>query len=241
MIDLSCDLGEASTDSERETEARIWPLIASANVACGGHAGNRDSMTYAARQARQLGVHLGAHPSFPDRENFGRKPMVIAPEDLLTSLADQIATLRRIAGREGVDLRFVKPHGALYNQAHRDRALAATIVAAMRQVDPALAIVAPAASQMAVAARTAGTSVIAEAFADRRYEPTGELVARGTPGALLTVDEAAGQAEHLVREGIAIARDGTRVPIEFDTVCIHADMERSVERLMAIRARLGMQ
>lgn len=241
MIDLSCDLGEASTESERDTEARIWPLVASANVACGGHAGDKDSMTYAARQARQLGVRLGAHPSFPDRENFGRKPMLIAPEDLLIALVDQISTLRRIAAREGVDLRFVKPHGALYNQAHRDRTLAATIVAAMRQIAPALAIVAPATSQMATAARAARTPVIAEAFADRRYEPTGELVARGTPGALLSVEEAAAQAEHLVREGIAIARDGTRVPIAFDTVCIHADMEHSVERLTAIRARLGMQ
>lgn len=233
MIDLSADLGEGSPGEEE-----IWPLITSANVACGGHIGDAESMAHAARRARDLSVRLGAHPSYPDRENFGRKPLSMTPLDLRASLAAQVGALRDIAARHGVALTHVKPHGALYNQAHHDTALAGVIVDAMRDVDAAISIVCAPTSQMAVAARLAGTPVIREAFADRRYEPDGSLVARGTPGALLTVDEAAEQAAMLARERAAIARDGTRVALAFDTICVHADMEGAVERLRAIRARL---
>jgi UPF0271 protein len=234
VIDLSADLGEGSPGEEE-----IWPLISSANVACGGHVGDEASMLHAARRARELGVRLGAHPSYPDRENFGRKPLSMPPLDLQASLIAQIAALRDIAARNGVTLTHVKPHGALYNQAHHDAALAGTIVAAMRSVDETIAIVCGATSQMAIASRVAGSPVIREAFADRRYEPDGSLVARGMPGALLTVDEAAEQAAMLARERAAVARDGTRVPVGFDTICVHADMDGAVERLRAIRARLG--
>lgn len=137
-------------------------------------------------------------------------------------------------------LLHVKPHGALYNDAHRDRALAEVIIDAMRRVDPTLAIVCGERSELSAAARENGTHVIREAFADRRYEPDGSLTPRGTPGALLTIEEAAGQAALLASEGVVIARDGSRVPIAFDTLCIHADMEAAVERLRSIRARLGI-
>ena len=233
VIDLSADLGEGSPGEED-----IWPLITSANVACGGHVGDDLSMHHAARRSRDHGVRLGAHPSYPDRENFGRKPLDLLPLDLRASLVAQIGALREIAERDGVRLTHVKPHGALYNQAHRDASLAGVIVDAMRTVNPALAIVCAGSSQMAVAARVAGTPIIREAFADRRYEPDGALVARGTPGALLTVDEAAEQAELLARERAVIARDGTRIPVPYDTICVHADMEGAVERLKAIRLRL---
>ncbi len=155
MIDLSADLGEGSPGEEE-----IWPLITSANVACGGHIGDADSMAYAARRARDLSVRLGAHPSYPDRENFGRKPLDMMPLDLRASLTAQIGTLRDIAARHGAPLTHVKPHGALYNQAHHDDALAGVIVDAMRAVDPALALVCSATSQMAVAP-TAATSTTA--------------------------------------------------------------------------------
>jgi UPF0271 protein len=233
VIDLSADLGEGSPG-----EAEIWPLISSANVACGGHIGDELSMGHAARRARELGVRLGAHPSFPDRENFGRKPMSLPPLDLRASLAAQIGNLRAIAQREGVAFTHVKPHGALYNQAHHDAALAGVIVDALSDVDPSIAIVCPDSSRMAVAARVAGTPVIREAFADRRYEPDGSLVARGTPGALLTVAEAADQAAMLAGERSVIARDGSRIRVSFDTICVHADMDGAVERLTAIQARL---
>jgi len=229
VIDLSADLGEYAPDEEA-----VWPLITSANVACGGHVGDAASMSHAARRAGELGVRLGAHPSFPDRENFGRVSMPIAPADLRASLIEQIEALRAF-GR----LHHVKPHGALYNDAHRDRALAAVIVEAMRSVDPALAIVCSASSQMAAAAREAGMPVIREAFADRRYEPDGSLMSRKLAGSLLSVNAAAAQAALLARDGAVIARDGSRIAVEFDTICIHADMEHAAERLRAIRRALA--
>ena len=234
MIDLSADMGEGSPGEEE-----IWPLISSANVACGGHVGDAESMAHASRRALELSVRLGAHPSYPDRPNFGRKSMSMSPAALRASLSEQIAALREVADREGVVLRHVKPHGALYNDAHHDQNLAGVIVDALRQVDRALAIVVPDASQMASAARAAGTPVVREAFADRRYNADGSLVSRKETGSLLTVDEAADQAEMLVRERAVVARDGSRVRVAFDTICIHADMENAVERLRAIRKRLG--
>jgi UPF0271 protein len=234
VIDLSADMGEGAPD-----EDAIWPLIDSANVACGGHTGDVASMSRAAVSAREHGVRLGAHPSFPDRENFGRKSMSMMPAALRATLIEQIGTLRDIAAREQMVLEHVKPHGALYNDAHGDALLAAVIIDALRRVDDSLAIVCGDSSQMASAARTEGTRVIREAFADRRYQPDGSLTPRGISGALLTVDEAADQAEMLVRERAVLARDGSRVAVAFDTICIHADMEHAAERLRAIRSRLG--
>lgn len=221
MIELSADLGEGSPD-----EAEVWPLIHRANVACGGHTGDADSMRVAAESARKHNVILGAHPSYPDRENFGRKSLSIAPGDLRASLAGQLAALRAFA-----TVHHVKPHGALYNDAHKDRALADVIVSAL---DPSTAIVAPDHSQMAAAARAAGIPVIREAFADRRYEPDGSLTPRSIPGSTLTIEEAAAQAALLARDGTVIARDGSRIPIPFDTLCIHADMPQALDRLRAI-------
>lgn len=229
MIDLSADLGEGAPD-----EPEIWPLITSANVACGGHYGDADSMTHAVSRALDLGVRVGAHPSYPDRANFGRKSMTMAPQVLRSSIIEQINALRDIAGQ----LNHVKPHGALYNDAHKDQALAEIVIDAIRAVDPSLPIVCSDSSQMAVAARAAGTPVIREAFADRRYNADGSLVARSEPGSLLDVAEAAAQAAMLANESAVIARDGTRITIPFDTICVHADMEHAVERLRAIRARI---
>jgi 5-oxoprolinase (ATP-hydrolysing) subunit A len=223
--ELSADLGEGSPG-----EDQIWPLIDRANVACGGHTGDDDSMRAAAALAAQHGVILGAHPSYPDREHFGRRSMQIAPDALRASLRSQIAALRLFGA-----VHHVKPHGALYNDAHKDRALADVIVSAL---DPSIAFVAPDHSQMAIAARAAGIRVIREAFADRRYEPDGSLTPRSIAGSTLTIEEAAAQAALLAREGVAIARDGSRVRISFDTLCIHADMQGAVERLEAIRMHL---
>jgi UPF0271 protein len=228
VIDLSADLGEGAPGEEE-----VWPLITSANVACGGHVGDEASMRDAVRRAREHGVRLGAHPSYPDRANFGRKSLTMAPAALRASLAEQLGALRAIAG----ELHHVKPHGALYNDAHRDRALAEVVVEAIG----GLAIVCSDTSAMAVAARAAGTPVIREAFADRRYEPDGALVSRSIPGSLLTIEEAAAQAALLAAEGVVVARDGSRLPIVFETICIHADMEGAVERLRAVRRALKMQ
>ena len=222
MIELSADLGEGSP---REDE--IWPLIARANVACGGHVGDDESMREAAAMAARHHVIFGAHPSYPDRENFGRRSMAIAPDALRASLRTQIAALAAFA-----PVQHVKPHGALYNDAHKSRDLAAVVVSAL---DPSIALVAPDRSEMAAAARAAGIRVIREAFADRRYEAGGSLTPRSIAGSTLTIEEAAAQAALLASEGVVIARDGSRIPIAFDTLCVHADMQGAVERLQAIR------
>lgn len=222
MIDLSADLGEGSPG-----EAEIWPLITSTNVACGGHTGDEHSMREAARRAREHNVRFGAHPSYPDREHFGRQSLSMSAEDLRASLVAQISALAAFA-----PVHHVKPHGALYNDAHHDRKLAETIISAL---GAGIAIVAPDHSQMAAAARDAGVPVIREAFADRRYEADGSLTPRSIPGATLTIDEAVAQAALLVRESAVITRDGTRVPVAFDTICIHADMPGALERLRAVR------
>ena len=224
-VELSADLGEGSPGEEE-----IWPLIHRANVACGGHVGDDASMRTAAELARRHRVILGAHPSYPDREHVGRRSLSMAPDALRASLLAQLAALRAFA-----PIQHVKPHGALYNDAHKDRALAGVIVSAL---DPSMAIVAPDASQMAIAARAAGISVIREAFADRRYEPDGSLTPRSIPNSTLTVEEAAEQARMLARERAVLARDGTRITIPFDTLCIHADMPHAPERLRAIRAAI---
>lgn len=220
MIELSADLGEGSPG-----EDEIWPLIQRANVACGGHVGDATSMRAAAALARKHDVILGAHPSYPDRPNFGRRSMTMEPAALRASLREQIAALETFA-----PVRHVKPHGALYNDAHRELSLARIIVEAIE----GRALVAPAHSQMAAAAREAGAPFLAEAFADRRYEPDGSLTPRSIAGSTLTIEEAAAQAALLARERVVIARDGTRLPLRFDTLCMHADMEGAVERLRAI-------
>jgi UPF0271 protein len=226
VIELSADLGEGSP---REDE--IWPLIQRANVACGGHVGDEQSMRTAARLAREHGVIFGAHPSYPDHENFGRRSVSIAPDALRASLLAQLTALAAFA-----PVQHVKPHGALYNDAHRSPELAEVIVSAL---GPSIALVAPDRSEMAAAARRAGIRVIREAFADRRYESDGSLTPRSVAGSTLTVEEAAAQARLLALEGAVIARDGSRVAIAFDTLCIHADMEGAIERLLAIRSAVS--
>jgi UPF0271 protein len=225
VIDISADLGEGSPG-----EDQIWPLITSANVACGGHIGDEHSMREAARLALLHNVRFGAHPSYPDRENFGRKSINITSDDLRASLRAQLSALASFA-----PVQHIKPHGALYNDAHKDRALADVIVSAL---DRDIALVAPDHSQMAAAARAAGIRVIREAFADRRYEPDGSLTPRSIAGSTLTIEEAAAQAVMLAHDNAVIARDGTRVPIAFDTICIHADMDGAVERLRTVAQAL---
>jgi UPF0271 protein len=229
VIDLSADLAEGAAG-----EDEIWPLVTSANVACGGHTGDLASMTHAATMAARFGVRVGAHPSYPDREDFGRRSMQLAPEDLRASLVAQIESLRAIAA-----VYFVKAHGALYNDAHRDTALARLLAEVVRSIDPSLAIVCADRSASATEARVAGLRVIREAFADRRYEPDGALMSRQLPGSLLTVAEAAFQAKLLASEGTVVTRDGSRLSLPFDTLCVHADMEHAVERLRAVRTALG--
>jgi len=238
-IDLSCDMGEAADPAGQAVEDELWPLVTSASVACGGHAGTRESMVHAVEMARRFGVILAAHPSYPDRENFGRRSVVMDPAVLRESLTSQIEALLSVANEGGVPLRRVKPHGALYNDLHRDRGLAGTVVDAISAVGGDLAIVSSPDSAVAAVAGERGCGVVLEAFADRRYRPDGALVSRSESNALITdPEEAAEQALRLARRGEVVARDGAAIRVPFQTVCIHGDMQGSVARLRAIRARL---
>lgn len=239
-LEISCDLGEAFTVEETLVEGALWPLVDAANVACGGHAGDRESMRAAVALAARHGVVLGAHPSFPDRAGFGRRRIEIEPSDLRVALARQVGELREIATSAGVLLRRIKPHGALYNEAHHDRELARIVVDAALAAAPRSALVAAPGSALLEEARRRGLDVVREAFADRRYRSDGSLVPRSAPGALLLdFAEAAGQGARLAATGTVLAEDGSEVQIEFDTLCVHGDMPDSVERVRAIRAALA--
>jgi UPF0271 protein len=234
VIDLSADLGEGSPGEEE-----IWPLVTSANVACGGHIGDAESMAHAARRARDLSTRLGAHPSYPDRENFGRKPLSMLPLDLRASLVAQIGALRDIAQRHGVTLRHVKPHGALYNLAVDDADLAGAIAAGVARFSRDVVLVGLAGSPSLEVYARAGFRVAAEAFADRRYEADGRLRARVHSDALLfDPAEAAEQALLIAAEGIVVARGGSRLALRADTLCLHGDTPGAVAIAAAVAARL---
>lgn len=238
-IDLSCDMGEASNAEEQAVEDALWPLVSSASIACGGHAGDAGSMRHAVGMAKAHGVMLAAHPSYPDRENFGRKTVAMDPGALRESIAMQIRALRAVAGAEGIAVRRVKPHGALYNDLHRDPVLAQSVVEAISSVDRDLAVVASPGSAALDVAKRAGVPVVLEAFADRRYRPDGSLVPRGRDDALLKdFDAAADQALRLATSSEVVADGGTVIHVEFRTLCIHGDMPGSHERLRRIRERL---
>ncbi|MBK5260551.1 MAG: LamB/YcsF family protein [Thermoanaerobaculia bacterium] len=236
-IDLSCDMGESSDAGSLAVEEAIWPLITSANIACGGHAGNDASMRHAVRLAIAHDVAIGAHPSYPDREHFGRRSMDIGREALGAALREQIGALARIAAEEGAAVEHVKPHGALYNDAHRDLAAAQAIVEVCREAGAA--IVAAAGSAVEREARGRGCRVILEGFADRRYRGDGSLQPRGEEGSLLLdISAAAAQAVKLAQSAPITAADATTVNVPCETICIHSDMPGAVARLQCIRAAL---
>jgi len=233
-IDLNCDMGEGAGEDEG-----IVPLVSSINVACGFHAGDPASIRGTIRLAARHGVAVGAHPSYPDREGFGRAPMVRSSEEVRDDLIYQVAAVRAFCAAEGVPLVHVKPHGALYNTAAQDPMLAAAICEAVRQVDPGLVIVCLAGSPMASVVRSLGMRCAEEAFADRGYTPEGTLVPRGRPGAL--IDDPGAVAERvaaMARERRVTSVAGTPVTVAADTICLHGDTPGAAVLAAAIRARL---
>lgn len=239
-VHLSCDLGEALTPEEAEKERALWPLIHAANVACGGHAGDQATMSTAVELCRNHGVILGAHPSYPDREHFGRRSMKMGEAELKASLLTQMHSLRMAAAKEGVRVERVKPHGALYNDAWKDEGIAGSILDAVSEFDRTTSVVCQDGSALSRLAAERGAPLVLEAFADRRYESEGRLVQRTDPGALLLdFEEAAEQAWLLVDQGVVHTRTGSTVKVRFQTLVIHSDMPGSLERLRAIRRRLA--
>lgn len=238
-IDLSCDLGEAMTEDELAVEAEIWSLITSANIACGGHVGDAETMRRAVDNALRNGVSVGAHPSYPDRDNFGRKSLAMEPSALTAALQEQIAALAGIARDAGSTLTHVKPHGALYNDAHGDPSLATNVVRSIKGLDQTMKLVCSPHSALFIEAQKQGVRTIAEAFGDRRYQRSGALVSRGRADALLLdLGEAAAQAREIVVNQRVICDDGAAVALRAETLCIHSDMPDAAERLRHIRRHL---
>ena len=233
QIDLNADLGEGCGNDEA-----LLGLVSSANIACGWHAGDAKTMRQCVRWALANGVAIGAHPSFPDRENFGRSTMNLPPEEIVAGTLYQIGALAAIVKAEGGTLAHVKAHGALYNVANKNAAVAEAIVAAVKTYDPSLLIFALPGSALQAAADAAGLPVAREGFADRAYNADGSLVSRRLPGAMITdAAAAAGRMLRVVAEGRLTAVDGAEIDLEIDTICVHSDTPDAVAIAHAIRER----
>jgi UPF0271 protein len=227
-------MGEGSA-----ADADLMPLITSASIACGGHAGDEGTMRRTVQLAVAHGVDVGAHPSYPDRAGFGRRAISMTASQVRREAEAQIRALQSVAAAAGTSLQHVKPHGALYNQAASDRELAAAIGEAVLQLDPSLIMVVLAGSTEVTVLRQMGLRVAQEAFIDRAYMPDGSLVARENAAALIADWElAAHRAVRLVRDRLLTAIDGTTLEIHADTLCIHSDTPGSVALAHAVRAAL---
>jgi UPF0271 protein len=237
-IDLNADLGETVAGVPTADDEAVFAVISSASIACGGHAGDAASLRAAVDRAHRFGVAIGAHPSYPDRANFGREPMGLAPDELTATVAEQLDALVDA----GADVRYVKPHGALYHAVTADPRQAAAVVAAIAALSDRLGrplAVLGLRGEIERISRRAGLVFVQEAFLDRGYRSDGTLVPRGEPGALLHDPEhVAARAVRLVREGVVGATDGSLVPVEAASLCVHGDSPDAVAMARAVRAAL---
>jgi UPF0271 protein len=238
-IDLNCDMGELPEAIADGTQEALLRSITSANVACGGHAGDERTMRTTIEQALRAGVAVGAHPGYPDRQNFGRLELKMSPQAVAGFVYEQVRALAEIAAASGAKLVHVKPHGALYNQAVKNRELAEAIAQGVAKFSKNLVLMGLAESPMLDVFRKAGFAVAAEAFADRRYEPDGTLRSRKFADALIRDPaEAAKQALSIAQRGIVTAHDGTEVKLTAQTICIHGDTPGSVQIAAAVARTL---
>lgn len=238
-IDLNADLGEGDGTSRLAEDIELLSLVSSANIACGYHAGDATSIRETVRAALDRGVVVGAHPSYNDRALFGRRDLEVPPDQLRLDIVRQIEILAESCAAAGGRLRYVKPHGALYNRATRDRKTAELIAASVRSVDPSLVLLGLAGNAMLEAARAGGLKVAAEAFADRGYRDDGTLVPRSEPGALLDDPEMiSARVIRLVSEERLRSRDGHDIAIKADSLCTHGDGPNALAILRSVRAGL---
>ncbi len=239
VIDLNCDMGEGFGAYTLGADAAIIPSISSANIACGFHAGDPLIMATMVRLAAQHGVAVGAHPGFPDLVGFGRRNMVLSPAEAKAAMIYQVGALLGFCRAAGVPLEHVKPHGALYNMAAKDRVLADALTAGVQAVDPGLILVGLAGSELVQAGRDCGLRVAREVFADRNYRPDGSLVPRQDPQAVVhDPSQVTARVVRMVRDGQVTAVDGTVLDLAFDTICLHGDTPGAVSLAQAIRAEL---
>ncbi|KGQ63220.1 5-oxoprolinase subunit PxpA [Gallibacterium anatis] len=233
-VDLNVDLAEGCSNDQR-----LLQLVTSANVACGLHAGDFNEMRKAIRWAKENKVRVGAHPSFPDRENFGRTNMQLPYDELKACLLYQLGAVKALCDAEGVSLSYVKPHGALYNQAAKDESLAAFITLTIKQFDPSLKLMGLSGSLMLKVAQQHGLGIISEVFADRHYLADGSLVPRSRADALVDNDEEAiSQVLQMVLQGSVPTVDGQDVAIQADSICLHGDGEHAISFAEKIRKAL---
>lgn len=233
-IDFNCDLGEGCG-----CDADIVPLISSASIACGLHAGDAGTMRATVELCLRHGVAIGAHPSFDDREGFGRRELATTAEEVRALVTRQIETLAAVAAACGGRLSHVKPHGALYNRATRDVATADAIADAVARFDASLQIYGLAGSRLTESAERHGLRAVHEVFAERRYRADGTLTARSEPGAVIdSLDDALEQVRGMVREGIVRSAGGEPVAVRADTLCLHGDRPDAVAFARALRGCL---
>lgn len=234
-LDLNADLGEGGP-----FDTELMPLISSANIACGGHVGDTASMQTAVALALRHGVALGAHPSHPDRPHFGRQSLARSPAEVHADVRVQVQALIDVAAAQGARLSHVKPHGALYNQAAADARLADAVAAAVHELDPTLRLVGLAGSELVAAAARHGLVATAEAFADRAYQPNGQLLPRSQPGAVLDdVPAVVAQVRQLVLRGGVQPVGGPWLAVQADSLCVHGDGAHALTLLQAVRQALA--
>lgn len=238
-IDLNSDLGESLGAWKMGDDAAMLDIVSSANVACGYHAGDPAGILATLEAARRRGVTVGAHVAYPDLLGFGRRNMDIASADLTAGVIYQIGALQGLARAAGLAVRYVKPHGALYNTIAHDKRQAMAVIAAIRAIDASLTLVVLAGSPLAAWAADAGLRTMAEAFADRAYTPQGTLLSRREPGAVLhDPGLVARRMLRLAKEGVIEAVDGSLAPVVADSICVHGDSPDAVAMARAVRDTL---
>ena len=238
-IDLNSDLGESYGAWRMGDDAAMLEVVSSANVACGFHAGDPAGILRTVKAAAHRGVAIGAHVSYPDLVGFGRRDMDIAPADLTADIVYQIGALSGLAAAVRAKVRYVKPHGALYNRIAVDAAQGAAVIAALKSVDPTLVLMGLAGAPILDQARAAGLAVVAEAYADRAYTPAGHLVPRREAGAVLhDVPLIAARMVRLATEGVVEAIDGSVIRIDAQSICVHGDSPGAVAIAREVRGRL---
>ncbi|MFH4904356.1 5-oxoprolinase subunit PxpA [Staphylococcus cohnii] len=241
-VDLNCDLGEAFGNYSFGGDDQIIPLITSANIACGFHAGDQHVMNQTVELAKANGVGIGAHPGLPDLQGFGRRNMDLSPKEIYDIVIYQLGALSGFCNVHQVKINHVKPHGALYQMGARDKAIAHAIAQAVYDFDESLIYVGLSNTLLVTEAQAVGLNTASEVFADRRYEDDGQLVSRKESDALITdTEEAIEQVVKMVKSQKVITKNNKEIDIQADTICVHGDGEHALEFVTKIRERLSKE